>query len=162
VAVSNPHAPKWWVNRKSKLGSSPIAKEPPSSPGKPWYTTPPSDLPDLRHVEYAVQFKAELITRVQAGGPDATAAIALLAYVSPWIKKARRLLHYHQENIAEFDTTEGMLIALERVVSVLCAEATRRGFVIPRDDQRVIDALQAKANRLARERAQRFGRRHAS
>lgn len=154
----NPHAPKWWLNRKSRLGLKPIAKEPPSSPGKPWWTTPPTiELPDLDHIEYAVQFQAEVCARAATGDRKAQ---ALAVAIAPWVRNARRLLHEQQcKLVPELGTVDGTIIAANKLMKALATEATHGGYRITPHEQRVIDALEGIANAKQRERGLRYGRR---
>jgi hypothetical protein len=99
----------WWANRKSKNGLRPLAKAPPHLPnGKPWWTTPPTMLPQPEHIEYVSQFMAEVMSR-----PGSDERNAIVKHLSDWMAVARRLFHeeWHLKQHTDLATTDGIVEA---------------------------------------------------
>lgn len=141
----------WWVNRKSKIGLSPIAKEPPSkSPGRPWFTTPPTSLPQPEHIEYVAQFQAQVLAQ-----RDSPQKQAMLKHLCEWMRAARHLFHVHSwdDRRPDMSTTDGILLAADDALREAIIACSHAGI---RLDQRVIDtahAMQAKLLPLRQRRA---------
>lgn len=147
----------WWANRKSRIGVSPAALPPPHEPGKPWWTVPPTAVPQPEHIEYVVQFMRQL----QAGGklPNGRnwPRNAMLGKCSDWLRAARQLLHEQVESQhGDLHTTDGLLVRAARTYGMLLAKCCHAG-VLGTDELEefgeVKQALEARAARVRRERA---------
>lgn len=141
----------WWANRKSRIGLSPAARPAPHLPGgHPWWTSPPTAPPQPEHIEYAVRFMMELRLR-----PPSAETNLLTQNVSDWLKRARQLLHEHVEaDRGDLATTDGLMIAVARVMSQMAGRiGTSGGEILPEWD-RVIDVVRKRAARAKRERAE--------
>jgi hypothetical protein len=144
----------WWANRKSKLGLSPVAKEPPPKTlGKPWWTEPPTTLPQPEHLEYAVQFQLEVMRM-----PHSDKKNALLGHLGAWMRAARRLLHeesYNPER-ADLGTTDGLLIAADDALHEAITKLnklTNNGRAMSERAMQTQRALQRRTSKLRRDRA---------
>ena len=140
----------WWANRKSKMGLKPSAKAPPHLIGRPWWTTPPTTLPQPEHIEYVTQFFANLLAQ-----PPSDERNAMQTYISQWMKAARRLLHeemYAPER-ADLHTTDGLLIASDDAIKLAILTCHKAGIKLDQSIIEVHKALQYRCTSLRRERA---------
>lgn len=141
---------RWWLNRKSKLGLAPSARMPPHLPGKPWWTDPPTTIPQPEHIEFVIQFMTEL-----QRGRQSQQTQALMSACSAWMRAARRLLHetFENEKHGDLVTTDGLILAVHQLVHRMTGKAKAGGYAIDERDQATIDALNARAAKVGRERA---------
>lgn len=140
----------WWENRKSRIGMSPIAKEPPPfANGKPWWTSPPIAAPMPEHIEYVVNYKAQLLAQ-----PQDTTRDALIAKVNVWLGAAKRRAHEEMQSPARADlqTTDGLIVAASSALQKMRGRIYGLGGVVTDDVKEIIDAVLGRADRIRRER----------
>lgn len=141
----------WWANRKSRLGLSPVAKEPPpKSPGRPWWTTPPTAPPLVEHMEYVVQFRATLVGQKQSRRRD-----QMIVHVNAWLAAARRQLHYAQQSPHRTDlhTTDGVIVAASRAMQKMRILIIGLGGDVDEEVAETIQVVHGRAERIRHERA---------
>lgn len=139
---------------KSALGSNRKVIAPPESHlGKPWWTSPPTVLPLAEHIEYAKEFKAQLIRRGQPRKGAARKQWDELTYrVGVWLAAANRL--YFSQPF-EFTTDDpGLIMAAARVIGALCSMADKAGIKceLPPDLAALRKAIQRRAAQVRDER----------
>lgn len=146
----------WWQNRKSRMGMKPSAKAPPHEPGKPWWTTPPTTLPQPEYIEYVVQFACELMQQRPSAKRN-----AMQAYVGAWLKAARRLLHEekYMPNRADLHTTDGLIVAASGAMQKMRSRIYGLGGDLSEDVVQVLEAMQGRADKIRRERAMESAKR---
>jgi hypothetical protein len=144
------------LNRKSELGSRPSLREPPPhGPGRPWFTVPPTSLPEPQFIEYAVSYRNELIAAKDGAGARKRCQLNdLLALVNAWIKAANILMNQRYDgNHGDLCTTDGLIVAASRELGKLMAEVAKAGGVLDGRTQEVRDALRAKSDEIRRRQA---------
>jgi hypothetical protein len=147
---------EWWLNRKSRIGHSPAAKAPPHVNGEPWWTTPPVSAPEPEFIEYAVAYRQELITKLNGSrGPERRKVDELVRFVNTWLNAARRLLHERLQapERADLHTTDGLIIAASRALHMMRSRIYGLGGEVDEEIRAIMDAVQARADGLRRERA---------
>jgi hypothetical protein len=142
----------WWANRKSRIGLSAIAREPPPvALGKPWWTTPPIAAPDPAQIEYVVQYQLEIMRR-----PPSDARNARITSVSAWLRAARRLLHERvQCERGDLATPDGALVVANRLLHSLIGRCVTAGMLDGDELAEARETKQAIAAHVARIRRER-------
>lgn len=141
----------WWANRKSKLGLSPVAKEPPpKTPGRSWWTDPPVSVPMPEHIEYVQQFASAVHAQPQTPRRD-----SLLRYLSQWMKAARQLLHENAQSttMRDLDTTDGMLVWADSAMNKMRSRIYGLGGTVDDEIEEVMRVIGSRAAKIRRERA---------
>ena len=149
----------WWANRKSHIGVTPKALPPPHLPnGREWWTTPPVACPQPEHIEYVVNYQAEL-TRMRNG----RAKQEMQKRVGDWLRAARRLLHEEKQapERADLHTTDGLIVAACRALFKMRSHIYGLGGEVDDEVRQICDAVQGRAERVRRERAMESAKRRS-
>lgn len=147
----------WWANRKSRMGMKPSAKPPPHLPGgREWWTSPPTMCPQPEHIEYVVQYQAEL-SRLRNGRERQE----MQKRVGDWLKAARRLLHEEAQapERADLHTTDGLIVAACSALFKMRSRIYGLGGEVDEDVRQICDAVQGRAAKIRRERAMESAKR---
>lgn len=161
--MSASSARTWWENRKSRMGLKPSAKAPPWDPQKPWFTTPPTAPPEPEFMQYVIDFQEDVAKKMHLSSDheERRAAMALMQYLSAWIKAARRLYHERvlekvQDPRDDLSTTDGLLLAAGKALGRLAHDLVERGGVIDERTEAVKDALMRRNDANVRRGAMRM------
>jgi len=141
----------WWANRKSRIGITPVAMKPPHLPGKEWWTTPPTAVPQPEHIEFVVQFMRELQTNHRGRETH-----VMLGRCSDWLRVARQLLHEQVESQrGDLRTTDGLLIVAAVWIGRLAGRCATAGLLTPEQQVEIDELKQALGARSARAKRER-------
>lgn len=141
---------------KSALGSNRKVTAPPDSHhGKPWWTVPPTVLPLQEHIEYATEFRAQLIRRTASNAAEDKELAELRQRVKAWLRAANRLVYSQPVLLADLGSDDEYIVAANHVIGAMFSEAAKAGVTLSLDPRHEAwrRAVEQRA-RAARDRLQ--------